>query len=88
VNSGFSVGDGGDSISIDGKGAEDYVGGAEMADIACILRELNVTDAVISRLDSTRALDGRQEGNWEGYTASWGYHPDSGLDMVIEVTRD
>lgn len=87
LKSGISVGDEGDSISLDGKGEEDD-SGADYADIGCILRELNVSDAVISRVDSTRALDGRQEGSWEGYLATWGYHPDSGLDMVIEVARD
>ena len=84
--SGFDVGDGGNTLSIDGKG-EDDASGADITDIACVLTALDVSDAVISRIDSTRALDGRQEGSWEGYTATWGYHPDSGLDLVIEVER-
>lgn len=84
--SGFDVGDGGNTLSIDGKG-EDDASGADITDIACVLKALDVSDAVISRIDSTRALDGRQEGSWEGYTATWGYHPDSGLDLVIEVER-
>lgn len=83
---GFDVGDRGGTLSIDGKG-EDDASGAEITDIACVLSALDVSDAVISRLDSTRALDGRQEGSWEGYTATWGYHPDSGLDLVIEAER-
>jgi hypothetical protein len=81
---GFRIGDQGNSLSIDGKGNEDS-SGADITDIACVLNRLNVSDAIISRLDSTRALDGRQEGKWDGFTATWGYHPNSGLDMVIEV---
>lgn len=83
---GFRVGDGGNTLSIDSKGEED-ASGADITDVVCILVALDVSDAVISRLESTRALDGRQEGSWEGYTATWGYHPDSGLDLVIETER-
>lgn len=83
---GFRIGDGGNTLSIDTKG-EDDESGADIAEVACVLLSLEVSDAVISRLDSTRALDGRQEGSWEGYSATWGYHPDSGLDLVIETAR-
>jgi len=34
---------------------------------------------------ATRALDGRQEDSWPGYTAAWSYHPDSGLRMIIRA---
>jgi len=81
---GFRVGDSGNTLSIDSKGKDD-ASGADITDVICILVALDVSDAVISRLESTRALDGRQEGSWEGYTATWGYHPDSGLDLVIEA---
>jgi len=84
TESGVDVGDGGRTLLIDTKGEEDAFG-ANIASVACLLNELDVSDAVISRIDSTRALDGRQEGGWGDYTASWGYHPDSGLDLVIEL---
>ncbi|TFC44340.1 hypothetical protein E3T26_00925 [Cryobacterium sp. TMT1-21] len=81
----ITVGDEGRSITMDGEGEESV--GADYADMACILNELGTPDSVISRIDTTRALDGRQTGTWDGYSASWGYHPDNGLDIVIDVTK-
>jgi hypothetical protein len=26
---------------------------------------------------------GRQEASWDGIEASWSYHPDNGLDLVL-----
>ncbi len=79
----FDLGDEGYTLSIDGKGDEDSLG-ADLTDIACVLNALDVSDAVIGRIDNTRALDGTLEGDWDGFTATWSYHPDSGLSMVIE----
>lgn len=56
--------------------------------MACVLFELKIPDSVVSRIDSTRALDGRQDAKWENYSASWGYHPDSGLDIVVEISDE
>lgn len=78
----FDVGDGGYTLSIDGEGEEDS--GAGITDIACVLFALDVSDAVVGRIDNTRALDGTQEGSWGDFYATWSYHPDSGMSMVIE----
>lgn len=80
--SGISVGDKGTSITIDTKG-EDDSNGASFDDAACILTGLEVPDAVISQIDSTRSLDGRQSASWEGVDASWTYHPDSGMKLIL-----
>ena len=32
---------------------------------------------------STRALDGRQSATWAQFEASWTYHPDDGLDVLV-----
>ena len=82
TDSNFDVGDGGYTLSIDGEGEEDS--GADLSDIACVLFELEVSDAVVGRIDNTRALDGTQEGSWDNFFATWSYHPDSGLSMIIE----
>lgn len=34
------------------------------------------------------ALEGRQDAEWDNYSASWGYHPDSGLDIVVEINDE
>jgi hypothetical protein len=44
-------------------------------------------DSIDSRIGSKRALDGRQTATWDGFSASWGYHPDSGLDIVIDLLQ-
>lgn len=82
----IDVGDEGRSISMQSLGKESA--GAAIDDIYCVLNELDTPDSVISRIGSTRALDGRQSGDWPGFSASWGYHPDNGLDIVIDVVRE
>lgn len=82
----FSLGDEGTSLSIS-TGGEDSAG-ASLSDVACVLAALDVPDSVITRIDSTRALDGRQEASWDDLDATWGYHPDTGLDLVVEPHRD
>lgn len=78
------VGDEGQSLSMQSEGAE--ASGADYADVLCVLDALNVPDSVLSRITSTRALDGRQTGTWKDLSASWGYHPDNGLDIVIDAS--
>ncbi len=80
---GVQVGDEGRSISISTEGAESS--GAPYAALVCVLDELEVSDSIVSRMDSTRALDGNLSGEWGDFSASWGYHPDSGMNVVIEI---
>jgi hypothetical protein len=80
---GIDLGDNGQSISMSSEGEDSA--GAEYADISCVLAELEVPDSVETRIGTTRALDGRQSADWDRFTASWGYHPDSGLNIVIEI---
>jgi hypothetical protein len=82
-NASITVGDKGQSISMKSAGAKSA--GAKVTDLACVFTQLEAPDSMISRIDSTRALDGRQTATWKNYSASWGYHPDNGLDIVIEV---
>lgn len=82
--SGTSVTDGGKTLLIDTKGEEDTAG-TDISVVACVLTELKTPAAVIAHMDSTRALDGRQEDSWEGFTASWTYHPDAGMDLIVRT---
>ncbi len=43
-------------------------------------------ERVRNHVASTRALDGIQEDDWNGYSAQWSYHPDDGLSITIWVT--
>lgn len=52
---------------------------------AAVALTLGASDAVISRMSATRALDGMQDGQWEGISASWTYHPDDGLNITLTM---
>ncbi|QAV70834.1 hypothetical protein ESZ53_10515 [Salinibacterium sp. UTAS2018] len=80
------VGDDGASLSMDSTGEESK--GAPYSDILCVLDELDTPDSVLNRINSTRALDGRQSADWGNFSASWGYHPNSGANIIIDFTRD
>jgi hypothetical protein len=90
---GTTITDNGKTLVMDGAGTAGQFGGLlsgeearlSVEDQACILRELGVTGAVTQHMASTRALDGRQVDSWGDYTAAWTYHPDDGLDVVIQV---
>ncbi|WP_020076065.1 hypothetical protein [Cryocola sp. 340MFSha3.1] len=82
VSPGLSLGDGKHTLILDGKGKEDSDGMSAETEL-CILKALNVTDAILNEIETTRALDGRQEGTWDGVDASWTYHPDNGLDLTL-----
>lgn len=73
----------------DGAGIELYSDVFPVFMIECITSELGMSQAEWSRVMSTRALDGMVDAQWEGYEASWTYHPDSGLRMVVsQVDND
>jgi hypothetical protein len=81
---GSSIADEGKTLIVDMMGEDDYTG-ASYTDVSCVVNdtELAMPDYIVSAIETTRALDGRQSGNWEGFEAQWSYHPDSGLDLVI-----
>lgn len=80
---GTTVADGKKTLVVNGAGKEDATGVPVEAE-ACILNKLGATTAVLQHMDSTRALDGRQTDTWDGFKAAWTYHPDQGLDLLIQ----
>ncbi|WP_150240950.1 hypothetical protein [Nocardiopsis quinghaiensis] len=79
------IGDEGRSLDLDHQG-QDESSGLQIASLHCVLDELEAPDSVISQMEQTRALDGRQEGDWNGIEASWNYHPDTGLDVLLALS--
>lgn len=75
------VHDNGKSLSVRAGGKEASF--SKIEDIACVLRELEAPNYVIAHIDSTRALDGQQTAQWDGFTARWTYHPDPGLSLTL-----
>lgn len=80
------VGDDGQSMVIS-RVAADENPGADLFELTCILSVVEMPDAAVSQLDSTRALDGRQDASWDDFTASWTYHPNSGLELILQEAR-
>ena len=69
------------TLTIHGEGEETI--GVHIDDMVCLLAQVGVTGAVVERMDQTRALDGTQTAEWDDYSASWTYHPDDGLDILL-----
>lgn len=81
---GTTIADNGETFIIDATGDEDYTG-ISYDSVTCIFSAVTMPTAVQAHVGDTRALDGRQEDSWDGFTASWSYHPDQGIDMIIRV---
>jgi hypothetical protein len=79
------IGDEGASLDLDHQGADESTG-ISLNALVCVLSELEAPDSVVAEMNQTRALDGRQSAKWDGIHASWGYHPDSGLDVVLGLS--
>ena len=82
---GLDLVDDGTTLALDIQGEED-LGGASYATVDCVLGALETPSRVTELMNSTRALDGRQTDSWDGNTATWSYHPDTGLDLLLTVT--
>lgn len=80
---GLALFDGNKTMTIHTLGKERTTG-ADPAVLICVMQHLKAPVAVIEHMDSTRALDGRQTDTWPGYEAGWTYHPDNGVNMVIQ----
>ncbi|WP_406079542.1 hypothetical protein [Micromonospora sp. NBC_00858] len=78
------LGDDGRSLTLRSVGEERT--GLKLEQLHCYWTELHVPDAVVAEVKVTRALDGRQSGEWEDMKASWIYHPDDGLQMIITLS--
>jgi hypothetical protein len=84
---GTSIADAGRTLTVDGKGTDDQFSesGLPLEGLTCLLDALNVPQAVREHMAQTRALDGRQSETWQGFTASWSYHPDSGINLIVQA---
>lgn len=64
-------------------GEEPGSGTVSFDGLTCVLGALDTPTSVIAQMESTRALDGMQSATWGDFKASWNYHPDDGLDVII-----
>lgn len=88
-----TLGDSGYSITMIGMPADptyaNYgkVTGLPIEHMACVLKAVAVPDSVVSQIDATRALDGMQKASWDKFSASWTYHPDHGLRVILTESK-
>jgi len=78
-----TVSEDGTSLFMDGAGEDSL--GVNYSYQACVLKNLDVPSAVVSRMDNTSSLMGLQTANWDGILASWTYHPRNGFDVYLEL---
>lgn len=57
--------------------------GMSMRTLGCVLEKLDAPASLEQRMNTTRAIDGTREETWGSYRATWTYHPDQGLHVVI-----
>lgn len=79
---GAQLGDAGQSLTLDSRGQEDF-DGLSYDSVQCVLEDLDVPDATMNLIETTRALDGRQTGSWDGIDATWSFHPDNGVNVTL-----
>lgn len=78
---GITVSDEGKTLVINGMGEDSY--GATIYDTACVLSEIGTPTYILSNMETTNSLMGRQSDTFDGIDVSWSYHPDNGLDVVV-----
>ncbi len=64
---------------------DDYSRMSTLTKIEDLNEALGLPDSVYQKMLSTRALDGRQTHYADGFTVSWTYHPDDGLEVLYEL---
>ena len=84
ADSGGEIADERTTLILDTQG-EDDVTGVDYTAVLCVLSQLNTPERITQTMNSTRALDGRVTDSWDSFTASWSYHPDTGLDLVVST---
>lgn len=51
----------------------------------CLLDKLDAPASTMGKVEGTTAMMGRLTDTFDDYELTWSYHPDSGLDMIIET---
>ena len=85
----YAVLDDGSAIAFEAAGLEvsGIAIGPEPEKVLCVMMELGAPQSVGTKVSQTRALDGTREATWEGFAAQWTYHPDDGLNMLVEKVK-
>ena len=52
--------------------------------VKCITYNLDGPSSVYEQVLITRAIDGTRTASWGNWTANWTYHPDQGINFIIQ----
>lgn len=89
ANSGAEVSDGGHTLTIDGQSTSQMLqkstSTVSLTDFSCLITHARVPQSIVSQMNDTTALQGRQSGDFGSYRVSWTYHPDSGFDVIFTL---
>lgn len=77
----YQVMDNGESIQFD---AVSKFYGASYDQAMCALKKIGAPESLSIKIAQTRALDGTMSSEWNEFEATWTYHPDSGLNLLVE----
>lgn len=80
------VGDKGNTLSVEHAGKDDFGAGITGEEVWCLIDSMDAPQAVVSHMEQTTSMDGRQTETWDNIEASWSYHPDRGMDSVFKIT--
>lgn len=75
----YRLSDHGRTLTIDGAGSID----GDL--LSCVCDNVGMPQSVRSKIGNTRALDGTLTDSWDNITATWSYHPDDGLSIIMEA---
>ncbi|MGC0252361.1 hypothetical protein [Pseudactinotalea sp. Z1748] len=79
---GVRLADGGATLLLQTVGEENSIG-IDYVGLLCVYGALDMPARITTQIGSTRALDGRVSDSWDRFAATWSYHPNSGLDLMI-----
>ena len=51
--------------------------------VVCVFTAVGTPNRIVTNIDSTTAMMGRQKAESDDITYEWSYHPDSGLQLVM-----
>lgn len=83
--SGIELRDDGFTLIVSRAGADDDPQ-ATFGDVDCVLSSIDLPAFIESHIGQTRAIDGRQEAEFDHFHLGWNYHPDNGLSLTITDT--
>jgi hypothetical protein len=69
-------------VSSDGKSAT--LRSPDGWQVKCITYRLGGPSSLYDQVLGTRALDGTRTARWDSWTASWTYHPDQGVNFIVQ----